>query len=59
MDCFFYPSGNWVNRRILEIYVGGSDAAFPGESRKEIVEGRKYHHASIDLDDERNLVFMP
>ncbi len=55
MDCFFYPSGNWVNRRILEIYVGGSDAAFPGESRKEIVEGRKYHHASIDLDDERNL----
>ena len=53
MDCFFYPTGNWINRRVLEIYVGSNDAAFPGASRLETIDGRKYRHASIDLDDEK------
>jgi dihydropteroate synthase len=55
MDCFFYPTGNWINRRVLEIYVGSNDAGFPEASRTETIDEGKYRHASIDLDDEKNL----
>ena len=55
MDCFFYPSGNWINRRILEIYAESNDSAFPGVSHTETIEGRIYRHASINLDEEKNL----